>query len=124
MADPLRPPEPERGAGFDLNRPTIVALLYLAGCVLGGLPALAGIVLAHIWRAEPGAAWEEAHFQYLVRTFWIALGFACAGVLLIWAGIGLLILFAVPLWFAVRSIAVLVRAQRHEAMPDPKGWLI
>ncbi|WP_246047644.1 hypothetical protein [Hankyongella ginsenosidimutans] len=37
---------------FELNRPTIVGLLY-AGSYLTGLSGLIGLVLAYVWKGNP-----------------------------------------------------------------------
>src|SRR3546814_14895292 len=57
---------------FDLNRPTIVALLYLAS-FLTGITALIGLVLAYVWKNEPHEPWEPSHYSFHIRSFWYGL---------------------------------------------------
>lgn len=108
---------------FRMNRPTVIALLYI-GSFLAGITTLVGIVLAHVWKNEPHAGWEDSHYRYLIRTFWLGLGYTVLGVILAFVGVGFLILALIPIWFAVRAIRVLVAAQREEALPRPETLLI
>lgn len=115
-------PTPASGSGFDFNRPTIVSLLYLSSFVLG-VTALVGIVLAYVWRNEPHADWEDSHFRYLIRTFWLALAGSVISVLLMVVLVGFLLLGAVCVLVIVRSVLSLVNAQKQQPMPNPDSWL-
>jgi uncharacterized membrane protein len=115
-SDP-QPPAP--GGGFDLNHPTIVSLLYIASCVTG-VTAIVGLVLSYVWRGDTAGGWEQSHYTYLIRTFWIGLVAGFVGVILSAVLIGIPLLIAVAVWFVVRSVLSLVRAQRRESMPDPE----
>ena len=106
-------------SGFDLNQPTIVSLLYL-GSFLTGVSGLVGIVLAHIWQGDNQAEWAESHFTYLIRTFWISL---IVSAIMFVTVVGILLLFIPAIWLAVRSVLSIMKAQKHEPMPDPKTWL-
>lgn len=108
--------------GFDLNRPTIVSLLYLVGIVTA-LPTILALVLAYVWRGEPHEAWEGSHYRYHIRTFWLALLFAIIGFVTTLVGVGFLILLVIPVWMIVRSIVALSAAQRHEPVANPGTWL-
>ena len=114
--------EPREASAFELNQPTIISLLYLGGFVTG-ISALVGVVLAHAWQADNRANWAASHFTYLIRTFWLGLvGFVIAGVLSL-VLIGLLLFPVVGVWVGVRSVLSLMRAQKREAMPEPRTWL-
>ena len=57
--------------GVTLYRPIIVSTLYLLNLMLG-FTVLIGLILAYIWRNDEDVSeWEETHFTYLIRTFWI-----------------------------------------------------
>lgn len=111
--------------GFDLNRPTIVALLILVGAVTG-LPTLIGAILAYIWRGEAGGApWEASHFAYHIRGFWITV-VACIllGVLtLISFGLLAPLFVLISIWLVVRAIVSMAAAQRQQPMPNPDTYL-
>ena len=115
-------PQGAPAGGFDFNRPTIIALLYIASTVLG-VTALVGVVLAYVWKGEVAAAWEASHYSYLIRTFWLGLIGGFIGVLTLIVGIGFLILLATAVLVIVRSVLSLIAAQKCEAMPKPDTWL-
>lgn len=113
---------PPANGGFDLNNPTIISLLYL-GSFVTGLTGLVGIVLAYIWRDDQ-EAWAASHFTYLIRTFWIGLVASIVSAILVFVLIGIPMMFAVAVWFGVRSVMSIVKAQKREPMPDPETlWI-
>ncbi|ASK88979.1 DUF4870 family protein [Sphingorhabdus sp. SMR4y] len=114
-------PEPV-APGFDLNKATIVSLLYIAGFAVG-VTGLVGFVLALIWKDEVAGTWEESHLQFHVRTFVIGFAVGIAGTLLAFILIGIPILLALAVWILVRSVVALLKAQKHEAIADPETWL-
>ena len=115
--------KPPANSGFDLNQPTVIALLYLGGFATG-ISSLIGIVLAHIWAGDNQEEWANSHFTYLIRTFWFGLlGFIVSGVLT-FVLIGILLFPMVAVWVGVRSVICLLKAQKREPMPDPKTlWI-
>ena len=126
QGEPVRQDAPSpavTGASFDFNRPTIISLLYLAACVLG-VTGLIGLVLAYVWKGEPHEDWEDSHYTYLIRTFWIGLLGIVVSMVLMLVLIGFLLAVAVGVWVLVRSVMSLVNAQKRQPMPDPGTWLI
>ena len=140
-ATPASDPNAAKGPLFEFNRPTVVALFYLATyfTVFSGV---IGVVLAYIWRSERHAAWEAAHYPYLIRTFWLglaalgAVALACLAVLVATTGLahddgaGVLAILAaamllplVALWLLVRSLIALVGAQNRQPVKRPYSWL-
>lgn len=119
VTDRPPPPPPAPAGGFDLNQPTIVSLLYLASFVTG-VTGLVGLVLAYVWRNDTTQLWEESHYRYLIRTFWFGLLGMVIGVILSIVLIGIPIIIAVSVWVIVRSVIALLKAQKHEPMPDPE----
>lgn len=109
-------------SGFDLNRPTIISLLYLVG-VVTALPTLIAVVMAYVWRGDGPAAWEESHYRYHIRTFWIGLAYGVIGVCTMLLGVGFLILIVIPVWMIIRAIVALGAAQRHAPVSNPGTWL-
>ncbi|MBK5264287.1 MAG: hypothetical protein JJE34_03475 [Alphaproteobacteria bacterium] len=114
---------PQGAASFDFNGPTIVALLYLGGFITG-ISGLVGLVLAYVWKGENRPAWEISHYEFQIRTFWFGFAASIIGIVLMIVGIGFLILLAVCIWVVVRSVISLLKAQKKEAMPDPKSLLL
>ncbi|MEP2102718.1 MAG: DUF4870 domain-containing protein [Parasphingorhabdus sp.] len=114
-------PQPTSG-GFDMNKATIISLLYLAGFVVG-ITGLVGIVLAFVWKDEVAGTWEESHLQFHIMTFIVGLVGSVIGVILSIVLIGIPILIAVAVWVFVRSLLALLKAQKQEPIADPKTWL-
>lgn len=110
---------PPANTGFDLNRPTLISLLYLAGFVTG-ITGLVGVVLGYVWKGEEQEAWTQSHYTYLIRTFWIALVAGLIAMVLSFVLIGFLMFPLIAIWMGVRSVLSLVKAQRKEPMPDPE----
>lgn len=119
---PTPPQSPAPQGGFDFNYPTIVSLLYLSSFVLG-VTGLVGVVLAYVWRGESREPWEASHYQYLINTFWIGLIGTVIGLILLIVVVGVFIWIAAMVLVVVRSVLSIVRAQKHEPMPNPGTWL-
>jgi uncharacterized membrane protein len=119
MTDAIEPqkatPPP---SGFDLNRPTIINLLFLASYVTG-ITAVIGVVLAYVWRGEAHEPWEATHYQYQITTFWVGLAGMLLSFILMIVLIGFLTMLAVAGWILVRVILSMIAAQKREAMPNP-----
>lgn len=112
------PPSPPASSSFDLNHPTIISLLYLSSMILG-VTAIVGVVLAYVWKGEAHADWESSHYQYLIRTFWIALVGSIVSVMLMIVLIGFLLICALWVLIVVRCVLSLVNAQKRLPMPNP-----
>jgi uncharacterized membrane protein len=108
--------------GFDLNKSTIISLLYL-GSFITGLSGLIGIVLAFVWKSEVAGTWEESHLQYHIMTFVVGFIASIAAALLMFVLIGFLLLPIIALWVIARAVVALLKAQKQEPMPDPKTLL-
>lgn len=115
--------QPAPSNGFDLNRPTIIALLYLASFVVG-ITGLVGLILAFIWKGERPNDWTASHYTYLINTFWIGLIGGIVGAILTLLLIGFLILLGVAVLVIIRTIKSLLAAQQRAPMPDPNSWTI
>lgn len=121
MADPYStPPGGSASPGFAFNKPTIVALLYLAGTLLtAGALTIVGLILAYVWKSDVEAPWMASHLSFHIRTFWYSAAFIVAGVVTAIIGVGFLILALVGLYVIVRSVLALLEAQKGRAIADP-----
>lgn len=108
--------------GFDLNRPTIVSMLYIASFVTG-ITGLVGVILAHVWKGETHDAWMTSHYSYLIRSFWFGFLASIVAFVLSFVLIGMLLFPVIAVWVLVRSVMSLLRAQKREPMPDPQTLL-
>ncbi len=113
---------PRPQGGFDLNPPTIVALLYLAGALVG-VTVLIGLILAYVWRKEPLEGWEKSHFDFHIRTFWWSIVFTIVSFVLSIILIGLVGFMLVGLWALIRTVVALVAAQKRAPLPRPHTLL-
>jgi uncharacterized membrane protein len=116
---------PEPRSGFEFNQPAIVALCYIASA-LTAFPMLIGLVLAYVWKGTPAGAWEESHFRFHIRSFWLGIVWALILAIptVLTLGLAGWILYPLlALWFLIRSIMALARAQRHEPIANVETWL-
>lgn len=56
----------------DRNLALVVYLLLFASPFMVGFPALIGVVIAYIRRPEAPPIWKS-HYNFQIRTFWVAL---------------------------------------------------
>ena len=141
-ADPLPPPPtpPQQAAPAALSDDkTLVIVVYarhLGGFVTGGLTNIVGVIMSYVLRqnAQP---WARTHYDFQIRTFWIALvacliGIAVALVsiplMLVLIGFALLWLdglffVAIMIWFVVRCVIGLIHAAETRPYPRPQAWI-
>ncbi|MET0293800.1 MAG: hypothetical protein ABW042_02200 [Phenylobacterium sp.] len=130
------PAAPAVQASDDRTVPVIAYALYLGGFATGFTP-LIGVIIAHAGLAG-ASPFVRSHYEFLVRTFWIAVAALIAGALAMCVGfilsfvlIGIPIVWAagafmslVGVWFAIRSVVGLVYVVQGRAYPNPRTWLI
>ena len=124
------------GASEDWILPGIVYGLYLLG-LANGITILIGLVIAYFNRANAGPK-TASHYTFLIRTFWLAIGwFLIGGVLVLFGAplslilvgipflmLGLAIWWAVGVWFAVRCVVGVIHLVQDQPYPRPMNWLI
>ena len=88
---------PHLVAAYQPVAPNTVQLACLAAYVLFGLglftaflPTLIGVVICHAKRKDAAGSLEEAHFAWLIRTFWVSFGLGLACIALTVLSFGLL----------------------------------
>ncbi|HEX6928140.1 MAG TPA: hypothetical protein VF267_02750 [Gammaproteobacteria bacterium] len=97
----------------------VTYLLHLLGAVLA-LPSIIGLILNYILRDN---ALDEArsHHDWMIRTFWWALGWTALSILLWFTLLGIplaaLLGCGIWLWWMYRHIRGLVRLAGHLPMP-------
>lgn len=114
-------PQPT-SSDFDMNKATIISLLYIASFFVG-VTGIVGVILAFVWKDEVAGTWEESHLQFHIMTFVIGLIGSVIGIILSIVLIGIPLLIALAVWVLVRSIMALLKAQKQEPIADPKTWL-
>lgn len=111
-----------KGSGFQLNKPTVVALLYIFGTVLtAGVATFIGAVLAFIWKDEGEEAWMRSHFRFHIRTFLYSLLMSLIGLALWFLALKWFVFILIGLWIAARSFLALMEAQKARPVPNPRA---
>ncbi|MGJ0492707.1 DUF4870 family protein [Methylobacter sp.] len=105
MADSVTPVENESEQDERLKTlRTVTAFVYLCQVLtfaLAGLPLLVGVVINLVKRKEVQGTWLESHFNWQIKTVWIALSlFAISGLMMFMGG-GYVLIVAV-LWLIYR----------------------
>lgn len=79
-----------------------VVYAFYAVSIFTGLPALVGVIIAHL-QYSPAAGWVTAsHLSWQIRSFWWSILWTVIGIALIPVLVGWLILAVVWLWFIYR----------------------
>ena len=121
MNEPLLQPP------HDPNQRTIMIVVYVLfglGVIFGGLPAIAGVILAYIKRQDmlPNSLYHN-HLTFLIRTFWGSVAGTVIGFILSFIGIGMLVLFAVGIWYLFRVIYGFVKLMDEKSVTTT-GWFM
>lgn len=100
----------------------IIYILYLVGLVMPILTVI-GLVMAYINR-ESTDDWLNSHFQFQIRTFWIAFLFGLISSILTVIFIGYFFLLVTALWFIIRCVKGLKYLDQQQAHPNAATWMI
>ena len=129
-------PKPKReggsgnGSGFDdlsdvlahpLSMPRLTYALYAIASVTG-FPMLIGLILAYVARGE-APPWLHSHYTFLIGTFWGGLLLILIGVLTWVFGIGMFLLWVLPLWYVIRIARGWMLLENRQAVPNPQSLL-
>jgi len=127
MSDVMTPATPSE----DRTMPAVVYGLYLLG-LANGLTILIGLIIAYANRGGAGPV-MASHYTFQIRTFWLSIGWFVIGGVMVLFGIplsivligipavmlGVFIMGAVGVWFAVRCVLGVIYLARGEAYPRP-----
>ncbi|WP_429812278.1 DUF4870 family protein [Ensifer sp. B1-9] len=100
----------------------VIYVLYLVGFAVGITPII-GVVMAYLNRGK-GTPWVQTHYEWAIRTFWIALLFGLISLLLTVLLVGILGFIATAVWIVVRCVVGLQRAARQEPITNPESWMV
>lgn len=73
-----------------------------------GITFIVGLIVNYVKRDDVAGTFAESHFDWQIKTFWVALGLTILGILTLIILVGYVILFAASLWLIYRIV---------------KGWL-
>ena len=100
----------------------LIYILYFVS-VLVGVTALVGVVMAYLNRNKIGG-FVETHYTWLIRTFWIGILYSLVSLVLMFVGIGFILMIGVAVWVIVRLVKGLQALGRNEPIADPQSWWI
>ncbi|WP_184716382.1 DUF4870 family protein [Caulobacter sp.] len=123
MTDPTVDPAVPPRLQDDKTLPGVVYGLHIAGLVTGGLTTLIGAIIAYVSRKD-APEWLTSHYEFQIRTFWLAMLFGIVALLLTPVGIGVVLLPAVGIWVVVRCVVGLSNLLKGQPYPTPKNWML
>jgi uncharacterized membrane protein len=89
----------------------------VVGSFLFGWPSIIAVIVSYMYRGDVRGTWLESHFDWAIRTFWLALGLAVV-IALVSAPLVLLLGLGIATWFigmALLGVWAVYRIAR--------GWL-
>ncbi|MDB5463582.1 MAG: hypothetical protein JWP23_1971 [Phenylobacterium sp.] len=124
------------GATEDRTLPAVTYALYLLAFATG-FTAIIGVIVAYANQASAGPL-MRSHYTFLIRTFWIGLGWCILAGMVFAIGIPLsFILIGIPLlilakimfalgavWYGLRCIVGVIYLAQGEPYPRPYALLI
>lgn len=122
--------ETDASASFDdmdsvlshpLTMPRITYGLY-ALAAISGFPMLIGLIVAYIARGE-APDWLKGHYTFLIYTFWGGLLFIAVGIVTWIVGVGMLLLWLLPLWYVIRVVRGWIWLENRQSVPNPESLL-
>ena len=97
------------------------------GSFLFGWPSIIAVIINYVKRGDVRGTWLESHFNWQIRTFWMALLWALIVAVVsfplafILVGIGTWVagMFVLGVWAIYRIARGWLRLNSHQAMPAP-----
>lgn len=99
----------------------IVYVLYLLS-FLFGITALVGVVMAYVYVGD-APEWLKTHYRVQIRTFWLGVLLALAGLLLSVVVVGFVLMAFTVVWVIVRCVKGVRFLDRREPYPNAETWL-
>lgn len=97
--------------------------LFGLGMIFGGIPTIAGVVLAYVKRSEMTFTFYHDHMNFLIRTFWGGVIGMVLGVILSFIFVGIFVIWAVGIWYIFRIIYGFIKLLDNQSVTTT-GWLI
>ena len=104
-----------------LTMPRIAYGLFAVAAV-SGFPMLIGLIVAYVARGE-APDWLKGHYTFLIHTFWGGLLLIIVGLVTWIVGIGMLLLWVLPLWYVIRIVRGWIWLENRESVPNPQSLL-
>ncbi|WP_129127612.1 DUF4870 family protein [Geomonas oryzae] len=97
--------------------PAVVYGCYI-GAILWGVTMIVGVVIAYVYRGSASPALPRTHFDYQISIFWKSLIGYLLGILLLFFGVGAVILVLTYLWVILKSIKGWRLLNQDQPMPS------
>ncbi|MDV6315783.1 hypothetical protein [Idiomarina sp. HP20-50] len=88
----------------ELKKMALVGYILYALSLIIPFASIAAVILAYLKRSESRGTWVESHFNWLIKTFWVAVVGTIIGIILMFVVIGYFVLLAVTIWVIYRVI--------------------
>ena len=122
MSDDMTPDVIAQAQGKSTSKMAqIVYILYLVAIIFP-ITNLIGVIMAYINKGD-SPEWIQTHYQFQIRTFWIAFLIGIIGAFTAAFGIGVLVLLGLLIWYVVRCVKGMKFLDQNVPVPDPKTWL-
>lgn len=89
----------------------------------GGMPTIAGVIVAYIKRDELASTYYYDHIQFLIRTFWGAVIGMLIGMVLVFVFIGTFVIWLVGIWYMFRVIYGFIKLLDNKTVTTT-GWFM
>ena len=99
----------------------VVYGLYLIS-IFTGITSVIGVVIAYIYKGESSPA-VQTHYQFQIRTFWIAILLSFVAALLTIAIIGFFLFPLIVIWVIIRCVKGFQLLDKNQAHPNPTTWM-
>ena len=76
----------------------LIYLLQALAFVFGGIPFIFAVFLDYVNKHHVKGTWLESHYQWQIKTFWVALALVVIGTLTLPYLIGFVVLIAATIW--------------------------
>jgi uncharacterized membrane protein len=100
----------------------VLYCLYAVHWLTGGISVLIAIIINYVKRLDVAGTPYEPHFEWQIRTFWLALAGYLIGFVLTFALIGIPILWAVGIWTLYRIIKGWLYLYDNKPFSNPRAW--
>ncbi len=97
-------PDDGERAGQARRIATICYALYAAAFLVGGLTAVAAVIVGYLKREDAAGTWVASHLEWQIRTFWYCVAGLVVGGATMFVLIGFPILAATVLWAVWRLV--------------------
>ena len=103
----------------------ILGVATVIGSFLFGWPSIIAVIINYVKRPEARGTWLESHITWQIRTFWLALAWACAvavtglvlAIVLVGFAVWFIGLFSLGVWAIYRITRGWLALQERKPLP-------